>query len=321
MENAFFSVIIPVYNKKPHVKKCIESVLAQNYCDFEIIVIDDASTDGSMDILLSCYNNDERIKIYRRQKAGAGGYAARNMGMKKACGKWIAFLDADDEWTENHLLDMHRLITRYPEVSCAGAGWINMVSEDKEYEDIYYKKNVKNGDHLIQLTDFLENTISKKRPCYTSVFCVKNEKKGKRELFPEERANKGGDLYFFLRCVMKSGAMAWSSHIGAVHNMSAVNRVADTPFKSVELFLCLKEDCANEVTKEQEALIDKFVNRVLFNAWRRNKMLGYNVFSIYEVFNFKADMYFGLYVFVYSLIPKNLMHVLRGLRGSTSLAS
>jgi len=89
------SVIIPTYNRAHLVGRAIRSVLNQTYQDFEIIVVDDCSTDNTEEIVKGF--NDHRIR-YMRHDRNRGGSAARNTGIKASQGKYIAFLDSDDEW-------------------------------------------------------------------------------------------------------------------------------------------------------------------------------------------------------------------------------
>src|SRR5690554_7926969 len=91
----FFSVILPVYNKKPFLDKAIQSLQSQKYKNFEIIAIDDGSTDGSLEALQQ-YSKDGVIFLYSRGVPGPGGYAARNYGASYAKGEWLVFFDADD---------------------------------------------------------------------------------------------------------------------------------------------------------------------------------------------------------------------------------
>lgn len=95
------SVIIPVYNVKPHLDNCIESILKQDYADFECILVDDGSTDGSSEICDYWDSNDSRIKVIHQNNQGVS--SARNAGLKVATGEFISFVDSDD-WVENHYL-------------------------------------------------------------------------------------------------------------------------------------------------------------------------------------------------------------------------
>ena len=88
------SVIIPVYNKAEYVNDCVESFRAQTDDNFDIVIIDDGSTDDSPSICSKLAESDERIRYYRTENRGAA--AARNYGLNKAEGKYVAFADADD---------------------------------------------------------------------------------------------------------------------------------------------------------------------------------------------------------------------------------
>lgn len=90
------SVIIPVYNVKPYLERCVQSVQNQTYKDLEIILVDDGSTDGSSELCDKIAARDSRIVVIHQENQGLSG--ARNTGIRKAKGEYIAFLDSDDEW-------------------------------------------------------------------------------------------------------------------------------------------------------------------------------------------------------------------------------
>jgi glycosyltransferase involved in cell wall biosynthesis len=96
----FFSIIIPTYNRSKKLKQAIDSVLAQTFTDFEILVMDDGSTDDTPEIIAEY--KDQRI-IYQWDTNSGGPARPRNRGLKIAKGEWICFLDADDWWTLNKL--------------------------------------------------------------------------------------------------------------------------------------------------------------------------------------------------------------------------
>lgn len=93
------SVVIPLYNKETIIKKSLESVLTQDYDDFEVVVVNDGSTDNSVEIVKSI--RDSRITLIEQENGGPS--KARNTGVKNAKGEWILFLDADDELLPNSL--------------------------------------------------------------------------------------------------------------------------------------------------------------------------------------------------------------------------
>ena len=114
-----FSVIIPLYNKAPYVAKAIESVLGQTYRDFEVIVIDDGSTDQSLEVAKTFENKS--ITIISQPNSGVS--TARNNGVKIAKYPYICFLDADDWWHPTFLEEMKRLITDFPDAGIYGSGY------------------------------------------------------------------------------------------------------------------------------------------------------------------------------------------------------
>ena len=115
------SVIIPLYNKEHYIKSTILSVLEQTYNDFEIIIIDDGSTDNSVNIVSEF--TDARITMVNQKNAGVS--AARNHGLKIAKGDYITFLDADDRWRQGFLKAMYELVQKYPQESVFGVAQEN----------------------------------------------------------------------------------------------------------------------------------------------------------------------------------------------------
>ncbi len=105
-----FSVVIPLYNKRPYIKRAVESILAQTIQNFEIIVVDDGSTDGGADIVREI--DSPKIRLFQQENFGVS--AARNCGITRAQGDIVAFLDADDEWKPGFLKKIAFLAEKYP---------------------------------------------------------------------------------------------------------------------------------------------------------------------------------------------------------------
>ena len=98
------SVIIPVFNTEKYLNECIESIISQTLKEIEIICIDDGSTDASPQILKAYAAKDDRICIISQSNKGAG--AARNEGIKRACGKYVMFMDADDYYPDKDVIEL-----------------------------------------------------------------------------------------------------------------------------------------------------------------------------------------------------------------------
>lgn len=106
-----FSVIIPLYNKETEIHRAVRSVLQQTIKNFELIIVDDGSTDNSLQKAQEMKN--DKIKIFTKKNGGVS--SARNFGIKKSRYDYIAFLDADDEWKPDFLKTIHNLIFKFPQ--------------------------------------------------------------------------------------------------------------------------------------------------------------------------------------------------------------
>lgn len=135
------SVVIPLYNKAQSIRKTLDSVLAQTYKDFEIVVVDDGSTDGSADVAeatlrkFSGRPTGYGLEVRVIMKENGGVSSARNAGILAAKGEYVAFLDGDDLWHPEYLETLHQLILDYPDASLYGIG-CTTINGDKIPEDV-----------------------------------------------------------------------------------------------------------------------------------------------------------------------------------------
>ena len=141
----FFSVVIPLYNKENHIYNTIKSVLNQSFKDFEIIIVNDGSTDKSIDVISTIVDN--RIEIIDKKNEGAS--KARNIGIQNAKSDYVALLDADDIWYPNHLQNLKHLIECFPGCGLYCSG----------YEISYYNKKIV-GFKFYGIVDTYEEIVS-----------------------------------------------------------------------------------------------------------------------------------------------------------------
>ena len=151
-----FSVIIPLYNKAPYVRKTVESVLGQTFTDYELIIIDNGSTDDSSKIVAGF--TDSRIRIVRLEE-NVGVSNARNKGVSLSTAPYITFLDADDWWEPTFLEEMARLIERHPNAGIYGTGYYIVKNSKKRVAPIGVDE------------DFLEGEINYCR-VYAKTLCM-----------------------------------------------------------------------------------------------------------------------------------------------------
>ena len=138
-----FSIIMPLYNKAPYVRKAVESVVGQTYADWGLIVVDNGSTDGSGEIVAKL--TDSRIRIVRLEdNIGPGG--ARNRGVAESAASWICFLDADDWWEPTFLEEMAGLIERHPDAGIYGTGYYIVKNRKKRLAPIGVDEDFNEGE-------------------------------------------------------------------------------------------------------------------------------------------------------------------------------
>jgi glycosyltransferase involved in cell wall biosynthesis len=129
MTDSLISIILPTYNRASVIKRAVMSILDQAYTDFELLIIDDGSIDDTADVVGGI--NDERIR-YIKNDTNQGQTIARNIGLKEVSGKYIAFLDSDDEWDKNYLKRQQSILKQ----------------QSNEYGLVYCKCKRMNGDSV-----------------------------------------------------------------------------------------------------------------------------------------------------------------------------
>ncbi len=149
---AFFSVIIPLYNKEAYIENTLKSILAQTFTDFEIIIVNDGSTDASLEKVMSF--TDARIRLFTTENKGVS--AARNVAMQNASGTYFAFIDADDYWHPFHLGKLQETITTLQHLS------VFTTLLEVETSNGIYPANYSHLPHTtIQEVDFFKTSMAR----------------------------------------------------------------------------------------------------------------------------------------------------------------
>jgi len=150
----FFSIIIPLYNKEKYIKKSISSVLNQSFINFEILVINDGSSDASVTIVESF--KDRRIHLIHQKNKGVS--SARNKGFKIAKGEFIALLDADDIWKKYHLQNFVNSIKEYPKekIFCNNYSLQFSLKSNKNTRFSY----LPSSKNIVLITDFFRSSLN-----------------------------------------------------------------------------------------------------------------------------------------------------------------
>jgi glycosyltransferase involved in cell wall biosynthesis len=215
------SVVIPLYNKGPQIARALESVMAQSVQDFEVVVVDDASTDGGADIVRR--HPDGRIRLLRRDLPGPGGHAARNAGITAAAAPLIAFLDADDAWQPLHLEAILRMRAAFPQAGAYTTAR-RTVNRSGRVALIDYH-GVPDAPWEGIVPDYFSSVI-KSTLIATSVVAVPKDVFVEVGTFPEG-VPKGGDLEMWFRIAVRY-PIAFSRYVGGTWFRDSDNSITDT---------------------------------------------------------------------------------------------
>lgn len=197
------SVVVPLYNKEKFIERTINSILKQTYQKFEIIVIDDGSTDSSIEIVKNI--NDHRIVLKQQENAGVS--VARNNGVNSAMYEYIAFLDADDEWYPNHLEELCKLVQKFPDANLWVSGYERSTQKNQSLDE--YK--------IYKLEEYLTDRLRGIRIAWTSAVLVSKVQFLKKSGFMPNH-NHGEDQALWLDLV-STGYIAKSYRITAKYNI------------------------------------------------------------------------------------------------------
>lgn len=197
-----FSIVVPLWNSRDTLRETVASALAQSFTDFELIIVDDGSTDGSLDALAGI--DDPRLRIMHQTNEGAG--VARNTGIAAAKADWIAFLDADDLWRPDHLAELDRVRRRFPEAGLIGTAWVYAGGDGALAPDP--------GPGQLEEIDFCDCMARGQQVPWTSSAAVSRRAVERLGDFPAARL--GQDMLYWLRIAL-SMPVAASSRRTAIY--------------------------------------------------------------------------------------------------------
>ncbi|MDO5340869.1 MAG: glycosyltransferase family A protein [Bacteroidia bacterium] len=206
------SVVIPLYNKEKSIQATLESVLSQEYRDFEVVVVDDGSTDRSAEIVKKI--EDSRIRIIRKENGGVS--SARNAGIIAARGEYIAFLDGDDWWRTDYLGTLVQLISDYPNASLY---CLRYKSIEKECDISSIEADELHSDFRGLIDDVWRNYPN----IWTGCCCSSKKKLIEVGLF-DMRMTHGEDIDMWWRLLLNGKCVVDNTKIVAYYIQDAENR-------------------------------------------------------------------------------------------------
>lgn len=243
--NQPFSIVIPVHNKEDYIDRTLKSVLNQSYPNFEVILVNDGSTDSSGKICDKYASTDFRIRVIHQNNGGVSN--ARNSGIKAASNELIAFIDADDWWDRIYLEEMNALIEHYPDIDIYSAKYATTKNGNIIPGEVFFPAHEK-----FILFDLIEKCAEKVRfPIHSSSVIIRKcaiEKVG----FFDERISTFEDFDLFVRIALNSKVGYLNIHPLSFYNL-------DVPAESKA------RGAVPDLNKHWITYFDKFSNDAINN--------------------------------------------------------
>ncbi len=240
----FFSIVIPLYNKENHIKDTLKNVLEQSFSDFEVIIVNDGSTDNSLAEANSV--NDGRIRVFTIENQGVSH--ARNFGIKQANANLIAFLDADDLWKAFHLQNLKTLHDTFPNCGLYATAYSNKVN-GVEFTSVYKNiPNVKDWKGIIE--DFFASSQINCIAWTSAVMIPKPIFESVGNFDERITMGAGEDTDLWMRIALKF-PVAFCNTPSAIYHLEADNRISKT---NTNLRTFINLDAYEEQAKKNKSL-------------------------------------------------------------------
>jgi len=239
-----FSVVIPLYNKELSITNTVQSVLDQTCQDFEIVIINDGSTDNSIKAVEAI--NDSRIRLIHQENQGVS--AARNCGIKEAKFEWIAFLDGDDLWKPNHLEETTKMMNLYPEANVFATSFV--------YSDNRPMFKHPRNAPIFKIENYFKEALKESLIC-SSMVVINKECFDKVGAF-NKKLSRGEDLDLWARLALNYKIIK-SSKTTAIYSMEdefSLSKGKSNYHQSILSIINLEDKKADE---------RKYYQRMLFN--------------------------------------------------------
>ena len=263
------SVIVPLYNKEQSVVRALDSILSQTMQEFEVIVVNDGSTDASADLVSAC--PDRRIRLVHQHNSGPG--AARNRGIAEMTGDFVAFLDADDAWMPDYLETVLQLFQEHDStLATVTSGWVEY-PQGTSRESFWRKRGIDEGLHSVTAATeplILHYMVSYMWPCST---IARTDIVRKYNGFHDKNlCSYGEDTSLWLKILLNHPVYFLMRPHAYFHRESSQLSANYTQARPIEPFLIDPHEVSSVCPPELQKLLHQFY---ALRACKTAAMLGY----------------------------------------------
>lgn len=306
----FFSIVIPLYNKEKNILDTINTVLGQSFQDFEIVVVNDGSKDNGPEIVSNL--SDSRIRIIHQENAGVS--SARNTGVKESTGEYIALLDADDLWLENHLQNIHELIKKYPDFGLYACAYkIRIEGAQDRSINVY---GLPDDSDFVTIPNYFESVAYGDNLVCSSAVCIPKKIFIENDIWFPVGEKYGEDQYVWARVAVQF-EIAYCKIASAIYDQSAENNTIGAILEETEphqSFYMIKELRGFIVDEKVMKGFDDYLSKIFFSFPLRNMLYRSKIYGFKQIFIFPLNVK-HVFILVFILVtPKWLVKILKMLK-------
>ena len=258
---AFFSVIVPVYKVEKYLKRCIDSILNQEFTDIEVILVDDGSPDMCGAICDLYAESDNRIIVVHKENGGLS--SARNVGIRRATGKYLMFVDSDDYWDDNR-----GLVGIYEQLCNKPVDYLCMCATDEYYGTQKrvitgrgYKKEIFEKTDIYQVINEIFTSGYQPGAAWTAI--IKREVVEKNKLYFTEGI-KAEDIDWIINVMLHVGSINYCDDCFYVYMKGRKESITGTAdLKSIKDILWIVDRWSTELLKDKYASVRQSLNTYL----------------------------------------------------------
>ncbi|WFE72047.1 glycosyltransferase family A protein [Halomonas sp. M1] len=266
----FFSVIIPVNNKVATLASSLEYLYRQTFRDFEVIAVDDRSTDGSLDVLRQ-YEKAGLLRLFQLGPTAGGGYAARNLGADKSVGQWLVFFDADGIMLLDHLSCFANDIAHNPDIEL----FINAYQKIQGQRRLSYLKAIPK-DRLSRFEAL--SAFARFDFIHINGVCISRERFFALGCFPKGYYRRSGDVYFWLKVLCELNSVHYNATVTSLWILKHEDLVHDKRhFSNCPTGLDFLKECDSKLTSSERRQFHQAINRKVISRAVQKKKLDQSV--------------------------------------------
>ncbi|MEG3030397.1 MAG: glycosyltransferase family A protein [Oscillospiraceae bacterium] len=272
----FFSIIIPVYNVEKYLRYCMESILSQQFTDYEVILVDDGSTDKSGGMCDEYAAQDSRVRAIHQQNKGLGG--ARNTGILNAQGEWILFLDSDDSMPKSTLENWKASMSQNKQAEVIAA---RFMFQDKDnnvyYDEKAFKRQFVSGKCETQALQEAIKRYDESSGWAVWKLGVKRQTILEKQVFFKEDIRHAEDLYWIFKLFMSVEDIYFEDIYVCVYRINRDGNLSGNTFGMMQGVLdtikCFEKEFGDgELTENQRFVLAFLTNMFFYNVIRTQNL-------------------------------------------------